>query len=106
MIFDFTDAYVVSYCLFAGIEGISCNVGEEEGGDSERLLGDNVTGPCLKLQKQIKGDGRMAREQGPLLDNGDVFPTMHLKTVGGKELCLPEDTRGKWTVLIFYRGDW
>ncbi len=48
----------------------------------------------------------MAREQVPLLDNGDVFPTINFKTVAGKELCLPEDTRGKWTALIFYRGDW
>lgn len=48
----------------------------------------------------------MAREQGPMLDAGDVFPSMKFATVGGDSLTIPADTQGKWTVLIFYRGDW
>ena len=48
----------------------------------------------------------MARENGPLLDVGDLFPTMEFVTVGGNSLKIPVDTMGKWTVLLFYRGDW
>lgn len=48
----------------------------------------------------------MAREQGPMLDAGDVFPSMEFATVEGTCLNIPADTMGKWTALIFYRGDW
>jgi hypothetical protein len=48
----------------------------------------------------------MAREKGPMLDAGDVFPSMEFATVGGNCLNIPADTMGKWTVLLFYRGDW
>jgi hypothetical protein len=48
----------------------------------------------------------MAREQGPMLDAGDLFPSMKFATVGGDSLTISADTLGKWTALIFYRGDW
>ena len=48
----------------------------------------------------------MARELGPLLDSGDVFPMIEFQTVAGKQLRLPADVAEKWTVLLFYRGDW
>jgi len=48
----------------------------------------------------------MAREQGILLDSGDVFPNIEFQTVEGKGVRLPADVAGKWTALIFYRGDW
>jgi alkyl hydroperoxide reductase subunit AhpC len=48
----------------------------------------------------------MAREQGPMLDVSDVFPPMEFATVDGNRLNLPDNTLGKWTVLLFYRGDW
>jgi len=47
----------------------------------------------------------MAREQGPMLDVNNAFPAMEFDTVDGR-LNLPDDTMGKWTVLLFYRGDW
>ena len=48
----------------------------------------------------------MAREQGPFLDVGSTFPAMEFSTVDGKRLSLPSGTMGKWTALLFYRGDW
>lgn len=48
----------------------------------------------------------MAREQGPMLDVGDAFPSLEFATVGEDSLTIPADTLGKWTVLILYRGDW
>ena len=48
----------------------------------------------------------MAREQAPILDAGDVFPSLQLMTTDGNQLTLPSNFNGKWTVLLFYRGNW
>ena len=48
----------------------------------------------------------MPREAGQLLDTGDRFPDIEFATTSGATMRLPADTNGKWTALIFYRGDW
>ena len=40
------------------------------------------------------------------LDAGDCFPDYQVKTVDGRELHLPQDLSGEYSVLIFYRGIW
>ena len=63
-------------------------------------------GPERKFVIIMRGVVEVAREQGPMLDVGDAFPSLEFATVGGNCLNIPADTMGKWTVLIFYRGDW
>lgn len=48
----------------------------------------------------------MARENVHLLDSGDMFPSLEITTVSGNRLMIPEDLVGKWSVVLFYRGDW
>ena len=40
------------------------------------------------------------------LANGQQFPTITAPRVGGGEMTIPQNTEGKWTVLLFYRGHW
>ena len=42
----------------------------------------------------------------PLLNNGDAFPKLTLKAVGGGEIALPAALAGSWGVVIIYRGAW
>jgi peroxiredoxin len=40
------------------------------------------------------------------LQNGDRFPDLSIRTVGGKQLSLPRDLEGFYAVILFYRGAW
>ena len=40
------------------------------------------------------------------LNNGDKFPSVSGRTVGGESLTIPEDLKQEWTVVLFYRGHW
>lgn len=41
-----------------------------------------------------------------LLRNGDPFPHLDVKTVGGQTLRLPDDLLGQYGVVLLYRGSW
>jgi hypothetical protein len=57
----------------------------------------------IKFRKEIKA---MARANGFILDTGASFPRIEFTTVSGEQVVLPRDVKGRWTVLLFYRGDW
>ena len=40
------------------------------------------------------------------LQNGDRFPDLSIRTVGGGEMVLPRDVEGSYSVILFYRGAW
>lgn len=40
------------------------------------------------------------------LQNGDLFPALVLRKVGGGGLNLPADLRGSFSVVLIYRGSW
>ena len=40
------------------------------------------------------------------LENGDRFPTLTTPVLDGDSLKLPEDLKGRWSLLAFYRGHW
>ena len=40
------------------------------------------------------------------LENGDVFPTVTAPAVDGEEMTLPDDLKGAWSAIVFYRGHW
>jgi peroxiredoxin len=40
------------------------------------------------------------------LQNGDRFPPVSIRTVGGGEMLLPRDVEGAYSVILFYRGSW
>jgi len=46
------------------------------------------------------------RYQGSRLDSGDTFPAMQFKTTTSQSFDIPSDFSGKWSILLFYRGDW
>jgi peroxiredoxin len=48
----------------------------------------------------------MSRANCAILDTGDVFPAMQFRVIGDESVSLPVDIRGKWAVLLFYRGHW
>jgi peroxiredoxin len=48
----------------------------------------------------------MARANGFILDTGASFPRIAFTTVSGEQVVLPRDVKGRWSVLLFYRGDW
>lgn len=48
----------------------------------------------------------MARQGSLILDTGEPFPSLEMDSVGGERVVLPRDFRGKWSVLLFYRGHW
>jgi peroxiredoxin len=40
------------------------------------------------------------------LQNGDRFPPVSIRTVGGGEMLLPRAVEGVYSVILFYRGSW
>ncbi len=40
------------------------------------------------------------------LDTGDDFPRLRISKVGGGKIALPDDLRGSWGVVLFYRSHW
>ncbi len=40
------------------------------------------------------------------LRDGDAFPAMRVETVSHGTLQMPSDLKGRWAVLLFYRGWW
>ena len=40
------------------------------------------------------------------LQNGDRFPDLSIRTVGGGDMTLPADVEGFYSVVLFYRGAW
>ena len=40
------------------------------------------------------------------LDTGDDFPNLDIAKVGGGKISLPDDLRGSWGVVLFYRSHW
>ena len=42
----------------------------------------------------------------PRLHNGDRFPHLAIKRVGGGCLSLPDDVAGAYAVILVYRGSW
>jgi len=40
------------------------------------------------------------------LNAGDLFPDYQVQTTEGRNLRLPQDLSGEYSVLIFYRGIW
>lgn len=40
------------------------------------------------------------------LTMGDTFPEYTVQTVGGQRLNIPQDLKGDYAVLLFYRGGW
>ncbi len=41
-----------------------------------------------------------------LLQNGQPFPRLSVSRVGGGTLALPDDLKGSYGVILFYRGSW
>ena len=41
-----------------------------------------------------------------ILDTGDPFPRIDIDKVGGGKIVLPDDLRGSWGVVLFYRSHW
>jgi len=44
----------------------------------------------------------MAKQLNP----GDVFPEYKVQIVDGPALEIPNDLRGEYSVILFYRGGW
>ena len=42
----------------------------------------------------------------PRLENGQELPTLTASDLDGDDLTLPDDVKGMWTILLFYRGHW
>ncbi len=40
------------------------------------------------------------------LDAGSLFPTIRLTPVDGDPITVPEQLDSRYTILLFYRGDW
>ena len=40
------------------------------------------------------------------LRNGEHFPTITASRAGGGEMTIPQDLKGRWAALLFYRGHW
>ncbi len=41
-----------------------------------------------------------------LLHIGQQFPQLTAPRVSGGAMTIPDDTAGRWAVLLFYRGHW
>lgn len=37
---------------------------------------------------------------------GAFFPTLQLTTVDGRDVTIPEQLEGRYSVILFYRGHW
>jgi len=48
----------------------------------------------------------MARSGNKIIDTGDKFPSLKLKTLDGSEIETPEGLKNPWNVILFYRGYW
>jgi len=48
----------------------------------------------------------MARIGNKILDTGDKFPSLKLKTLDGTEIETPGGFKNPWNVILFYRGFW
>lgn len=40
------------------------------------------------------------------LENGDTLPSLTAPVVDDGEMTLPDDLKGSWAVIVFYRGHW
>lgn len=40
------------------------------------------------------------------IENGRSFPTFRGPTAAHGEMSVPDDLRGDWNVVLFYRGHW
>ena len=43
---------------------------------------------------------------GQKLQQGDKFPSLTLKLVGGGTVTIPEQMSSRYVALLFYRGHW
>ena len=43
---------------------------------------------------------------GEKLQQGDRFPLITLKLVGGDTVTMPDDMSSRYVALLFYRGQW
>ena len=48
----------------------------------------------------------MARLGTKILDTGDAFPDLKLKTLDGSEIQTKTGLKNEWNVVLFYRGSW
>jgi peroxiredoxin len=48
----------------------------------------------------------MARLGNKILDTGDKFPSLKMKTLDGFEIETPGGFKNPWNVILFYRGFW
>ncbi len=48
----------------------------------------------------------MAQTEGRKIDSGDLFPEMTFFIAGGDSLTLPGAVKGKWSMILVYRGRW
>ncbi len=48
----------------------------------------------------------MARLGSKILDSGDAFPNLILKTIDGGEIRTENRLKSSWNVILFYRGSW
>jgi peroxiredoxin len=40
------------------------------------------------------------------LENGERLPALSADALDGPRMTLPDDVRGTWSLLAFYRGHW
>src|ERR1700693_1969568 len=40
------------------------------------------------------------------LQNGQVFPSLEIRAVGGSTIQIPQSLRGAYSVILIYRGAW
>jgi hypothetical protein len=40
------------------------------------------------------------------LNAGSIFPNFELRTVADSRLTIPANLKGRYAVLLFYRGGW
>jgi peroxiredoxin len=40
------------------------------------------------------------------LQNGQVFPSLEIRAVGGSTIQIPQSLRGAYSVILIYRGGW
>jgi peroxiredoxin len=48
----------------------------------------------------------MARLGTKILDTGDTFPDLKLRTLDGSEIQTKTGLKNPWNVVLFYRGSW
>ena len=45
-------------------------------------------------------------DMGQKLQQGDRFPSLTLKLVGGETVTIPDQMSSRYVALLFYRGHW